>query len=107
MRASPTHTLAYIPTGTTEHTLKPKLKSVSGAAARTEVPYLQRELVGWPPNPVLGLHTVLPGQGYSRMIETPVFLSFQLQEEDLQRATEPRSVSELPDNSHGRVVLED
>lgn len=83
------HALAYIPTGTTAHTLNPKPEPASGAAAVTEVPYLQREFVCRPPNPVLGLHAVLPCQGHSGVVETPVFLSFQLQDEDLQRAQDP------------------
>lgn len=89
----PHHALAHIPKRTITQTLNPKPELVSGTAPMMEVPYLQRELVGRLPDPVLGLHTVLPGQGHSRLVQAPVLLSLQLQDENLQRATGPGSVS--------------
>lgn len=65
--------------------------------------YLQRELVCWPPNPVLGLHAVLPRQGHSGVVEAPVLFSLQLQDENLQRVTAP---GRQRASGQGKVILE-
>ena len=59
-------------------------------------PYLECELVCGPPNPVLGLHAVLPRQRHRRLVQAPVLLSLQLQDEHLQGAQDPKSVREPP-----------
>lgn len=66
-------------------------------SARTlAVPYLECELVCGPPNPVLGLHAVLPRQRHRRLVQAPMLLSLQLQDEHLQGAQDPKSVREPP-----------
>lgn len=59
-------------------------------------PYLECELVCGPPDPVLGLHAVLPRQRHRRLVQAPVFLSLQLQDEHLQGAQDSKSVREPP-----------
>ena len=88
----PSHALACI-SRTITQTLNPRPELVSRAAPVIQVPYLQRELMCRPPNPVLGLHAVLSGQGHSGVVKAPVFLPLQLQDENLKRATGPGNVS--------------
>lgn len=73
----------------TNTNLKPSLaRTLAG-------PYLECELVCGPPDPVLGLQAVFPRQRHRRLVQTPVLLSLQLQNEHLQGTQDPR-VSESP-----------
>lgn len=48
------------------------------------ITYLQHELMHRPADPFLGLHAVFSCQGHSGVVEAPVFLSLQLQDENLE-----------------------
>lgn len=77
----------------TNANLKPSLaRTLAG-------PYLECELVCGPPDPVLGLQAVFPRQRHRRLVQTPVLLSLQLQNEHLQGTQDP-GVSESPHTAH-------
>lgn len=49
-------------------------------------PHLQRDVMTWAADALLWLQTVFAGQGNRGLVEAPVFLPLQLQDEDLWRA---------------------
>lgn len=81
-----------------------------GARSRSPFPYLQRELEGGPPEPVLRLHAVLARQGHGGRVEAPVLLPLQLQDEHLGREShrpEVRASSQGASEGSGESPVSD
>lgn len=57
---------------------------MNGSSGKVQqITRLQHELMHRPADPFLGLHAVFSCQGHSGVVEAPVFLSLQLQDENL------------------------